>query len=414
MPAVTFWMLAASALALLVPCGLLLLFTGFARAQNVTYVILTFLVLSSTALLGFWALGFAIEDHASLFAGGGADVAVVARLLLFAIIASIAAVIPAGTLIERWRLASAAVAGLIVATVIYPLVARWTWGGGWLARLGVSSGLGHGLVDYAGSGVVHAVGGFVALAGAMIVGSRTGKFTRDGQATAMPGHSVPMFTLGSLLVVIGWFGLALGLALPDSTAPPALAATNGVLASAAALLAAIGYSRWQLGSPDASLVANALVAGVVSISAGAPFVSPGSAVLIGAISAPLAIASVLLIERKARLDDPAGAISVHAVCGVWGLIAAGLFANGRNGEGWNGVPGTIAGLFAGNAAQLGAQVVGAVVVAAFAFGAGWLLFLVLGQALGNRVSRTSEMDGLDAAELGTSGYPDFATRDSDR
>jgi len=233
---------------------------------------------------------------------------------------------------------------------------------------------------------------------------------------AMPGHSVPMFSVAGLLILTGWMGLVVGLALPQSGAPAGVAAVNGVLAAAGAVLSAIGYMRWRLGATDPSLISNALVAGIVSISAGAPFVSPAAALVVGAVSAPLVIASVLFIERR-RLDDPAGAISVHAAGGAWGLIAAGLLADGRSGEGWNGVPGSVSGLFYGNAAQLAAQFIGTIVLAALAFGAGLVVFLLLERVVGNRVSRASEIDGLDAAELGTSAYPDFVTttsRDSQR
>jgi Amt family ammonium transporter len=405
----------SAALALLMLCGFLLLFAGFARSQHVTYVAVTVLVLYCTALIGFWAAGDAVQARGALFARIAGDGAGASRFLFFALVVAVAVVIPAGALMERWRLSSAAGAGLLLSATVYPLAARWVWSGGWLAGLGPAGGLGHGVVDFAGSGVVHLAGGCVALAGTMAVGPRTGKFSRDGQPLAMPGHSVPMFSAGGLLILAGWFGLAIGFALPQSTASAGVAAANAVLAAAGAVLSAIGFMRWRLGATDPSLISNALVAGIVSISAGAPFVSPASALVIGAVSAPLVITSVLFIERR-RLDDPAGTISVHGAAGAWGLLAAGLMADGRSGDGWNGVQGTVRGLFSGGASQLAAQGIGTLALAALALGGGFVVFFILDRMAGNRVSRASEIDGLDAAELGTAAYPDFATssRDSQR
>jgi len=244
-------------------CGFALVVSGFSRAQNVIHTFLAVIVLYSVGTVGYWAVGSAVQSHGSSFLRLVVNRTAVASapesLLLpfLTMVAAFVVVIPAGALSERWRFSSMIVVGSVVSAAIYPLVARWIWGGGWLAGLGSSSHLGHGVIDFAGSGVVHLVGGMVALAGAIAIGTRTGKFAHNGRPTAMPGHHVPMFMAGSLMVGVGWFGFVIGVGLPTAAAPLASAATNAVLASAASVLAAIAYMMWRFGTPDPSLVANA-------------------------------------------------------------------------------------------------------------------------------------------------------------
>jgi Amt family ammonium transporter len=261
-------------------------------------------------------------------------------------------------------------------------------------------------VDFAGSGVVHLVGGMVALAGALAIGPRAGKFAHDGRPTAMPGHHVPMFIAGSVLIAAGWFGFVIGRGLTFVAVPISLAAVNTTLAPAVSVLAAAAYMLWRFGTPDPSLVANAWVAGLVSISAGSAFVNGWAAVLIGSVSGVLAIESVLLVERR-RIDDLAGVVSVHGVCGAWGLLAVGLFASGQYGQSHNGVAGGVRGLFYGDAAQFVAQVAGVAAIALSTLAASYVLFVIAGRLVGNRVAIHSEREGLDVAELGAAAYPDF-------
>ena len=413
MPDGTVGTIAAAALVMLALCGFALLVSGFSRAQHVIHTLLAVIVLYSVGIVGYWAVGSAVEWHGTSFLRflvsnpAGTPAQELLRLPFLAMVAAFAAVIPAGALAERWRFSSMIVVGAVVSTTIYPLVARWIWGGGWLAGLGASSHLGHGVIDFAGSGVVHLVGGMVALAGAMAIGSRTGKFAHNGRPTAMPGHHVPMFMAGSLMLGVGWFGFVIGMGLPPpAVAPLVPAATNTALASAASVLAAIAYMMWRFGTPDPSLVANAWLAGLVSISAGSAFVSGVSAIFIGIVSAPLVIESVLFVERR-RIDDLAGVVSIHGVGGAWGLLAAGLLASGQYGDGVNGVAGPAKGLFHGDGAQFAAQAVGVLVVAVFAFATSYVVFQVVDRAAGNRVALHAEREGLDVAELGAAAYPDF-------
>jgi Amt family ammonium transporter len=408
----TVWGIAATALAMLAFCGFALFVAGFSRAQNVIHTIVAVLVLYSVGLVGYLAVGSAVEWHGLSFlqfltSSTAATSPELLRLPFLAVVAAMAVVIPAGALAERWRFSSVIAVGVVVSIAIYPLTARSVWAGGWLAQLGVSSNLGHGVVDFAGSGVVHLVGGMVALAGAIIVGSRTGKFAHDGRPTAMPGHHVPMFMAGSLIAGAGWFGFVVGMGLPMNAAPLALAAANTAVAPAASVLAATAYMLWRFGTPDPSLIANAWLAGLVSVSAGCAFVSGWAAVLIGVVSGPLVIESVLFAERR-RIDDLAGVISIHGVGGVWGLLAVGLFANGEYGDGLNGMAGGVRGLFYGGGAQLVAQTIGTLAIALFALASSSVLFLVFGRAAGNRVAIHAEREGLDVAELGATAYPDFS------
>jgi Amt family ammonium transporter len=407
----TLWAIAAAALLMFALCGFALLVSGFSRAQNVIHTFLAVIVLYGVGIIGYWAVGASVQSHGPSFlrfvAGTPAGDAApeLLRLPFLMMVAAFTAVIPSGALAERWRFSSMIVVGAAVSAAIYPLVARWIWGG-WLAGLGASSHLGHGVIDFAGSGVVHLVGGMVALAGSMTIGSRAGKFAHNGRPTAMPGHHVPMFMAGSLMIGVGWFGFVIGAGLAPTAVPLASAAVNIALASAASVLAAIAYMLWRFGTPDPSLVANAWLAGLVSISAGSAFVSGLSALFIGIISGPVVIESVLFVERR-RVDDLAGVISIHGVCGAWGLLAAGLLASGQYGEGINGVAGPVRGLFYGDGGQLMAQAVGALVVALFAFVTSYVVFLTVDRAAGNRVALHAEREGLDVAELGAAAYPDF-------
>lgn len=411
MPEPSAQLVAATPLLLLTLCGFALLVSGFARARNVVHATLGIIVIYNVALLGAWAAGYAVQAHGSPFLPD-IDSAPAARFLVMALIGAVAAVIPAGALVQRWRLASMALVSLAVSAAIYPLVARWIWSDGWAAQLGVAARLGHGVVDVAGSGVVHLVGGMAALAGTRVLGPRVRKFDRDGQPLAMPGHHVPMFMIGTLLIATGWFGMLLARSDAGPGVPLAAASANLALASAASVLSAIGYMCWRFGTPDPSLVCNALVAGLVSMSAGCAFVSSTAAVFIGAVSGPLVVQAVILVERGLRADDPAGAISTHGICGIWGLLAVGLFADGRMGNGWHGVAGPVRGLFYGDGSQLVAQAGGALAIALFAFAASYLAFVVIGRTIGNRVAAEAEIEGLDVAELGTTAYPDFGVSES--
>jgi Amt family ammonium transporter len=243
---------------------------------------------------------------------------------------------------------------------IYPLAGNWVWGGGWLANLGRTAGLGNGAVDFAGSGVVHMIGGSVALVGAIVIGPRIGRFNKDGSANAMPGHNIPMGILGTIILFFGWFGFNPGSSLAFVGGGQFLAvnaAVNTLLAGAAGGISAMLY-MWLIGpskKPDPGLSVNGILAGLVAITAPCAFVSSGSAVAIGLVSGVLVCLVTFGLE-KAHIDDPVGAVPVHFANGLWGLLAVGIFANGNPATaGWNGVATPVTGLLYGGGTQFVAQ-----------------------------------------------------------
>jgi ammonium transporter, Amt family len=299
--------------------------------------------------------------------------------------------------------------------ITYPLFANWAWGGGWLAQLGTNMGLGKGYCDFAGSGVVHAVGGVTALACALIVGPRIGKFNRDGSANAIIGHDISAVLIGCFILAFGWFGFNPGSTLGASGAGClriGSVAVNTMLAGCTGTFGALLY-MWALkGKPDASMSVNGMLAGLVAITAPSGFVNPTASAIIGLIAGVLVCVSVAFVENTLKVDDPVGAISVHGAGGLWGVLSVGLFADGTSNYGgsWNGVTGSVTGLFYGDASQLVAQLVGMVTLVGFVFSFSYALNWVLDAFIGQRVSAESELEGLDLPEMGQLGYPEFVFR----
>ena len=317
-----------------------------------------------------------------------------------------AATIPTGAMAERWKFSSFMVYGFFISMISYPLFANWVWGGGWLSQLGKNFGLGHGHVDFAGSSVVHMVGGVTALAGAMVLGPRIGKYNKDGSPNAIPGHNIPMAILGCFILAFGWFGFNPGSTLAGTDLRIAVIAVNTMLASASGAIFSMLYMWIRSGKPDPSMSANGLLAGLVAITAPCAFVSSFWAFVIGAVAGVMVCWSVFFVERSMKVDDPVGAISVHGTCGAWGVISLGLFSDGTYGDGFNGVEGTVRGLFYGGASQFVAQIIGTATCFVFIFAISWAFFKVLDAVVGMRVSAEEELEGLDVPEMGTHGYPE--------
>jgi len=434
------WTLLAGFLVMLMQAGFALVETGFTRAKNAAHTMsMTFMILP-IGVFGYWVCGYALQmggvgavatlggtpvlNHEftiTLFghpfglfgtrgfflSGSTYDVGVFALFLFQMVFMATAATIPTGAMAERWKWSAFCIFGFFMSMLVYPLFANWVWGGGWLSQLGTAFGLGHGHVDFSGSTVVHMVGGMAALAGAMVLGPRIGKYTRDGTPLPMPGHNIPMALLGTFILAFGWLGFNPGRTLAGGDLRIAIVATNTMLAGAAGALAAMVYVWTRMGMPDPSMLANGMLAGLVAVTASCAFVNSVSAVLIGAIAGVLVVLSVFFIEGTLKVDDPVGAISVHGVCGAFGALSVGLFADGAYGAGWNGVPGTVKGLFYGDASQLLAQSIGVVTCGVFAFVGFYAFFKLVDVLIGNRVSAEVELEGLDIPEMGALAYPEF-------
>ena len=432
------WVLLCGFLVMLMQAGFALVETGFTRARNAANTMAMNFMVYPVGALGFWLVGFGLmlggvrdwptlgpsvagaHEIALRFGGhafglfGAAKFALVSvardpanlAMFLFAtMFMDTAATIPTGAMAERWKFSAFLVYGLFMSAFLYPLYGNWVWGGGWLSSLGASFGLGHGHVDFAGSSVVHMTGGVAALAGALVLGPRLGKFRADGSIGVLAGHNLPMAVLGTLLLAFGWFGFNTGSTLSAADGRIALVAVNTFLASSSGAVAALLYVWITLRKPDLAMACNGMLGGLVSITAPCAFVSPAAAVLIGVVAGVLVVFTVSFLERRARVDDPVGAISVHGACGAWGALAVGLFADGSYGEGWNGVAGPVRGLLFGDPGQLFAQLVGVVTNLVFVFGLAFAFFHLVERIMGNRVPAEVEQAGLDMMEMGSDAYP---------
>lgn len=290
---------------------------------------------------------------------------------------------------------------------VYPLFGNWVWGGGWLSQLGVNFGLGHGHVDFAGSSVVHEVGGVAALAGAMVIGPRIGKYGKDGRINVIPGHNIPMAIIGTFILAFGWFGFNPGSTLAGTDLRISVVAVNTMLASASGAFLAMVYVWAKFGKPDPGMLANGMLAGLVAITAPCAFVNATSAIIIGAIAGILVVVVYNFLDSKLKIDDPVGAFAVHGANGLWGVLSLGLFADGKYGDGWNGVPGTVKGLFYGDPKQFIAELIGGLTCFVFVFIVMYLFFKIIkGTRIGLRVPEQEEIAGLDIPEMGVHGYVD--------
>ena len=432
------WVLVAGFLVMFMQVGFALLETGFTRAKNAVNTMAMNMMIYPIGLIGFWLTGYAfmmggVRAWPSLGAlavpgrelavtlGGrpygligwskftlvsvAHDPASLAMFLFAVVFMDTAATIPTGSMAERWKFSAFFVYGFFVSMVLYPLYGNWVWGGGWLSQLGVNLGLGHGHVDFAGSSVVHMTGGIMGLAGAIVVGPRIGKFRRDGTIGLLPGHNLPMAVVGTLVLAFGWFGFNAGSSLAGSDPRIGLIAANTMLASAGGALSGILYLWRRYHKPDIAMACNGLIGGLVAITAPCAFVTPVAAVMIGVVAGLLVVGSVVQIERRFRIDDPVGAISAHGVCGLWGALALGIFADGSYGDGWNGVAGPVRGLLYGDPGQFVAQLIGVTVNIIVVFGLSSAFFRIVDRLLGNRVIPEVEWSGLDSLEMGSEAYP---------
>ncbi|MEZ0536682.1 ammonium transporter [Caldicellulosiruptoraceae bacterium PP1] len=432
------WVLLTGMLIFFFQAGFALVETGFTRAKNAMHTMAMNLMVFLVGAVGYYLVGFALQFGGvggwstlgsgpsvlngefsigkfglfgtkgfMLTSGGAYDVGVFALFFFQMVFMDTTCTIPTGSMAERVKFSAIVINSFFVSMIYYPLFGNWMWGGGWLSQLGKNFGLGHGAVDFAGSSVVHAMGGMMALAGAIVIGPRIGKFKKDGTPVAMPGHDIPMAVLGTIILFFGWFAFNAGSTMNGTDFRLAVVATNTMIAGAVGGLVAMFYMWAKYGKPDPSMTCNGALAGLVAITAPCAFVNSIAAFFIGAIAGILVCISVYVVEHKFKIDDPVGAVSVHAVNGVWGIISLGLFADGTYGDGLNGVAGGVKGLLYGDAGQLVAQLINVAVLIVWGFGLSYVFYKVLDKVWGLRVSANDELAGLDLPEMGCLAYPDF-------
>ncbi len=451
------WTLIAGFLVMFMQAGFAMVETGLIRAKNAAHTISMNFAVYALGMFGFFVCGFAfmcgglngtaIGGPASLggvptlnhmlttgasingdhgwgligttgffLTGNGYDAGVIVLFLFMMVFMDTTATIVTGACAERWSFKSFFIFSIFVGAIIYPIFGGWVWGGGWLAQLGYRMGLGHGAVDYAGSGVVHLQGGALALITAYLIGPRIGKYGKDGKVHPILPHHIPMVQVGTFILAFGWFGFNAGSSLAGADGRIGIIAANTMIAGMAATLSGILYMWMVVGKPDPSMMCNSLLAGLVAITAPCAFVTPVGAFIIGAVAGVLVVVSVFFFD-KVKIDDPVGAISVHGVNGLWGVLAVGLFSDGTYGGGWNGVGATsylgvagkgVTGLFYGDSKQLIAQCIEGGVCIAWNVIVGGIIFYAIGKVLGsNRVPAEVEIAGLDVPEMGIPGYPEF-------
>lgn len=434
------WIMITGFMVFFFQCGFAMVETGFCRRKNAAHTITMNFMVFLVGAIGYFLAGFALQMGGSggvatlgsggavldglvsipglggifgtkgflITTGGTYDAGIYALFFFHMVFMDTTVTIPTGAMAERIKYSASVIMSFFIAIISYPLFANWVWGGGWLSTLGKNFGLGHGVVDFAGSAVVHAMGGMIALAGAIAIGPRLGKFRKDGTARAFPGHHIPMAIIGTIILFFCWFAFNAGSTMNVGDFRMAVVATNTMIAGAIGGLVAMFYMWGRFGKPDPSMTANGALAGLVAVTGPSAYINVLSAFAIGAIGGFLVCLAVPFVENKLKIDDPVGAISVHCVNGVWGVIATGLFADGTYGEGMNGVAGPVTGLFYGGGfSQLLAQLAGVGVLFVWGFGFSLLFLKLLDRVWGLRVSPEIELEGLDREEMGAYGYPDF-------
>ena len=395
----TVWVLIAAMLVFFMQPGFALVEAGFTRSKNTANILMKNFVDFMVGSFLFWMIGFGLMHGANNgFIGGlhlfdwsfigDSNVPAECTLIFQTVFCATAATIVSGGMAERTKFSMYILISIIISVIIYPLEGHWTWGGGWLSELGFH--------DFAGSTVVHSCGGVIALAGAMVLGPRIGKYSKTGESRAIPGHNLTFGALGVFILWFGWFGFNPGSQLAAEGAENAIAISHVMcttnMAAATGGLAALFLTWLVFGKPSLSLVCNGILAGLVGITAGCDLVSIGGSAIIGAICGCAMVGSVALIDKVCKIDDPVGAVSVHGVCGILGTLMTGMFAMDGGlfyGGGWH---------------FLGVEALGSLVTCTWSFGLGLLTFVILKKVHGIRVAPRVEEEGLDIYEHGETAY----------
>jgi Amt family ammonium transporter len=406
------WTLVAACLVMFMQPGFAMLEAGFTQAKNAVNILMKNIMDFAVGSIAFFVVGFGLMFGSttngwvgnSLFALGGigGDDWTFTFWMFQVVFAATAATIVSGAVAERTKFVGYLAYSAVICLLIYPIFGKWAWGslllddgGGWLEGLG--------FIDFAGSTVVHSIGGWLALAGAIVIGPRTGKYGPDGKARAIPGHSIPLAALGVFILWFGWFGFNAGSTTTGNGEIGRVAVTTNLAAAAGAIVAML--VSWILyKKPDASMAINGIIAGLVSITAGCYTVTPWGSIAIGAIGGAVVVLSLTFIDRGLKIDDPVGAVSAHGVCGAWGTLACGIFGA----EQVLGIGDANTGLlYGGGLSQLGIQLIGIGACLVWALGTGLVLFFAIKKTVGLRVSRDAEIRGLDIEEHGMEAYSGF-------
>ena len=401
----TVWVLVAAFLVFFMQAGFGMVEAGFIRAKNTCNILTKNFLDFCMASLGFFLIGYGLmfgDGNGFIGTRGwclfGIDSTVNglplhAFWLFQAVFCGAAATIVAGGMAERMKFVGYLIYSFIISALIYPVVGHWIWGGGWLAKMGFA--------DFAGSTVVHTVGGFAALVGTSILKPREGKYTIDGKPNVLAGHSIPLASLGVFILWFGWFGFNAGstLGVTDGSTIGRVAINTNLAAALGGIAAMITVWK-RFGKPDLSMAMNGALAGLVAITAPCAYVEPWAAIVIGAVAGYTVVKGVELLD-KLQIDDPVGAVPVHGICGVWGTICVGIFGKSSLGLSNNGF------IYSGNPMQLGIQMVGSVTAIAFVVVAMAIVFKLIDLTVGLRVSREEELRGLDIGEHGMEAYGGF-------
>jgi len=442
------WTLLTGYLVLFMQAGFALLTCGLVRKKNAAHLMMLNFAAFVFALLAYYAVGYAFQfgavainaaptylggtptlnsfllGHGSwgflggkgfFLSGPGYDSGSLCLTLFEFVFMETAGYIIVGAICERISFWAFLLCELFIGGILYPVFGCWVWGGGWMSQLGSTMHLGHGYVDFAGSTVVHAIGGFCAMALAVILGPRIGKFGPDGKPRAFPAHNIVYVVTGTFILLFGWMGFNPGSTLGATDLRISVIAMNTNLAAVSGSATALLLWYIIFKKPDITMACNGMLAGLVAITAPCAFVSPNSAVLIGVLAGLLVCGGVLFNERILKVDDPCGAVSVHGYCGWLGAVCVGIFADGTYGSGWNGVGASsylgqagkgVTGLLHGDLSQFECQLLGATLCAVWAFGATYGVFWVVNKVKSMRVTAEVELEGLDVPEFGMTGYPE--------
>jgi ammonium transporter, Amt family len=444
------WTLLTGYLVLFMQAGFALLTCGLVRKKNAGHLMMLNFAAYVFAFLAYYVCGFAFQyggtainaapanlggtptlNHFLIgkglwgilggkgffLSGPGYDAGSLCLTLFEVVFMETAGYIIVGAICERITFWAFLLCELFVGGILYPVFGCWVWGGGWMSQLGTTMHLGHGYVDFAGSTVVHGIGGFCAMALAVILGPRLGKYGPDGKPRAFPAHNLVFVVTGTFILLFGWMGFNPGSTLGATDLRISVVAVNTNLAAVAGSAAALLLWYFMFGKPDVSMACNGMLAGLVAITAPCAFVSPNSAVIIGILAGVLVCLGVLFNERVLKVDDPCGAISVHGYCGWLGAVCVGLFADGTYGAGWNNVGVAsylgkagqgVTGLLHGDTSQFMIQLGGATLMAVYSFGFTYVVFRVVNAVRSMRVSQEAELSGLDVPEFGMVAYPEDA------